>query len=364
MIIKSRTREKHINAAMVILLFILTGIYSCITHAQSLTAVNYTDPDPINRVKNTTKVVRHIDQFDPDAKAVPVNMSMNGPFEEIKPVTVPGGNRLYFSRVSNPHNILGAADQEDIWYVEFDEATDTWSEPIRMPGQLNNSGPNYINNVSLTGDTIILGNQYLKKGKMKAGLSYSVNVNGQWSFPKPIHIKNDYNISAHANAYVSVKSGVIIQAIQRVETYGERDLYVSFWNGVEATEPINLGNVINSEFEEASPYLSMDNTTLYFASKGHSGYGGYDIYASKRLDDSWTNWSVPENLGPAINGPMDDDFFSISHCGNYAVFSKQVSVHNVDIYRITLEDLVLEPAKCFYRRERKNKERVSPLTKL
>ena len=364
MVIKSRIRERYINAVMVILLFILTGIYSCVTQAQSFVSVNYTDRDPMSRVKNTEKGIRHIEHFDPNAQAVPVSLSMNGPFEEIKPATVPGGHRLYFSRVSNPYNTVGKADQEDIWYVEFDESTDTWSQPKRMPGFLNNDGPNYINNVSLTGDTIVLGNQYLKKGKMKAGLSYSVNVNGQWSFPEPIRIKNDYNISPHANAYVSVKSGVIIQAIQRAETLGERDLYVSFWNGIIATEPVNMGAIINSELEEASPYLSMDNTTLYFASKGHNGYGGFDIYASKRLDDTWTNWSEPENLGPAINGPLDDTFFSISHCGNYAVFSKQVSVHNVDIYRITLEDLVLEPAKRFYRKERESEDWISPLTKL
>ena len=80
-----------------------------------------------------------------------------------------------------------------------------------MPGVLNNEGPNYINNVSVTGDTIILGNQYVKKGKMRYGLSYRVNVNGQWSDPRSIVIQNDYNISNHSNSFVSLKTGVIIR---------------------------------------------------------------------------------------------------------------------------------------------------------
>jgi hypothetical protein len=170
-----------------------------------------------------------------------------------------------------------------------------------------------------------------------------VNVNGQWSFPTTINIKDDYNMSAQANAYVSLKNGVIIKAIERAETHGQRDLYVSFWNGEEATEPINMGGLINSELEESSPFLSSDNKTLYFASKGHNGHGGFDIYVTKRLDDTWTNWSEPQNLGPAVNGAMDDEFFSITHCGNYAIFSKQVSVHNTDLYRISMEELFNEP---------------------
>jgi hypothetical protein len=214
-----------------------------------------------------------------------------------------------------------------------------WSEPIHLSGVLNNSGPNYVNNVSATGDTIILGNQYLKRGKMRAGLSYSVNVNGQWAVPTNIEIENDYNMSEHSNSFVSLKNGIIIRSIERMESVGERDLFVSFWNGEKATEPINMGSVINTEMEESSPYLASDNVTLYFASEGHGGYGKFDIYVTRRLDDSWTNWSKPENLGPAVNGPMDDEFFSITNCGKFAVFSKQVNVHNTDLYRISLDEL-------------------------
>jgi hypothetical protein len=150
---------------------------------------------------------------------------------------------------------------------------------------------------------------------------------------------NDYNVSDHGNVYVSLKSGIIISAVQRCETFGGRDLYVSFWDGEKAGEPINMGAIINSEYEESSPFLDTDNKTLYFASKGHHGYGGYDIYVTERLDDSWTNWSEPRNLGPAVNGQMDDEFFSVTHCGKYAIFSRQVNVHNSDLYKILMGDL-------------------------
>ena len=293
----------------------------------------------MNGVDSNHHAILIADGVNVKATALRLHNSINSPFEDLKPRLADDGNRLYFSRTFYPGNVNGINDPEDIWYSDFDSNANAWSEPKHMSAALNNAGPNYVNNVSVTGDTLILGNQYLKKGKMRDGLSYSVNVNGTWSAPVSIDIKNDYNISEHAGSFVSVKTGVIIRSVERDESIGGRDLFVSFWDGKHATEPVNMGDVINTEFEESSPYLASDNKTLYFASEGHSGYGGFDIYVTHRLDDTWTNWSAPENLGPAVNGPMDDEFFSVSTCGRYAVFTKQVSVHDHDLFRISMEEL-------------------------
>ena len=285
------------------------------------------------------KPIRYAQNVNLDAKATLLNPSINGPYEEVKPRLTPSGDRLYFSRIAHPDNTNGINDAEDIWYAEFDQASKSWTEPIRMSGNLNNAGPNYINNVSTTGDTVILGNQYMKKGKMRAGVSYSVKVNGQWSVPTAIDIKDDYNMSEHANAFVALQNGVMIRSIERGESIGGRDLFVSFWDGKHATEPVSMGDVINTEFEESSPFLAPDNKTLYFASEGHNGLGGFDIYVTKRLDDTWTNWSRPENLGPAVNSANDDEFFSITQHGEFAIFSRKISVHNVDILKIRVREL-------------------------
>ena len=290
------TRAQGTNAALMFLLLMLVTLGTALGQDQS------SDPDgPMNKVKNASQIIRFASNVNHAAMAIPMNATINSPYAELKPAFAPHGDRLYFSRSFHPDNTFGEDDQEDIWYCEYDSLTNTWSKPMLMEGVLNNKGPNFIESISVTGDTIILGNQYLKKGKMRDGVSYSVKINGEWSTPRPIFIKNDYNLSKHANHFVSLKDGVIISAIERSETQGQRDLYISFWNGEYATEPVNMGSVINSELEEASPYLACDKKTLYFASKGHNGFGGYDIFVSKRLDDSWTNWSVPRNLGPAVN---------------------------------------------------------------
>jgi OmpA-OmpF porin, OOP family len=340
---KQNVNGRISTASIKLFIVVCSMVYSLVSIAQQPSNVYVEKGQTIHDIRNSGRKIKYKEGINIDAKAFPLNPTINGPFEELKPRLTPCGKRLYFSRSFHPGNSSGTQDSEDIWYSEFDKDLDSWSEPIRMPGFLNNAGPNYINNVSATGDTIILGNRYTHKGKMRAGLSYSVNEKGKWSAPTNIEIRNDYNISNHANSFVDLSSGIIISSRQRCEGLGERDLYVSFWNGIVATEPINMGTVINTDFEESSPYLATDGKTLYFASKGHHGHGGYDIYVTKRLDDSWENWSEPQNLGPAVNGPMDDEFFSITHCGKFAIFSKQISVHNVDLFKISMDDLFTEP---------------------
>ena len=334
----SRIHETTIKIA-IICLIVLVGSS---LQAQSVKDAQYESTAYNSHVDESPagkSIIHLVADINTNARPVQLQNSINSPFDDIKPKLTPAGNRLYFSRNFHPGNSNGVNDPEDIWYSDFSKTTNSWSEPIHMTGILNNAGPNYVNNVSATGDTIILGNQYMKKGRMRAGLSYSVNVNGEWSVPVSIDIVNDYNMSNHASSFVSLKNGIIISAVQRAESIGERDLFVSFWDGEKATEPISMGNVINTSLEESSPFLAADNKTLYFASKGHNGFGGYDIYVTRRLDDSWTNWSTPENLGPAVNGALDDEFFTITQDGNYAVFSKQINIHNNDLFRISTEVL-------------------------
>jgi OmpA-OmpF porin, OOP family len=102
------------------------------------------------------------------------------------------------------------------------------------------------------------------------------------------------------------------------------------------TEPQNLGEVINTAAEESAPFLASDDKTLYFSSKGFSGYGGADIFVSRRLDDTWTKWSDPENLGPTINSPLEDLFFNIPVSSEFAYYSRGVSETNTDIFRVKL----------------------------
>ena len=95
---------------------------------------------------------------------------------------------------------------------------------------------------------------------------------------------------------------ILIMGIETDFTQGGTDLY--FANRKEdGTYGLlqNMGKVINSAADEGMPQLLSDTKTLLFSSIGFSSYGNYDIYVSYRLDDTWKNWSEPVNLGNKVN---------------------------------------------------------------
>ena len=270
-----------------------------------------------------------------------LDKNINSEYSELNPLLSPDGKTLYFSRKNHPENIGGTKDKEDIWYSELD-STGQWSLAKNLGPPLNNDEPNFINSIqSVTPDgrtaVMLLGNKYRDKGKMQAGVSISSNIEGTWSKPVPLNITNDYNFNEKANYFLTNNRRTLLMAVEREDSYGERDLYVSFMqNDSVWSEPMNLGDVINSANDESAPFLAADDQTLYFSSNGFSGYGGNDIYASKRLDDTWTNWSDPENLGPEINSTLEDLFFNIPATSEYAYYSRGVSDTNTDIFRVKL----------------------------
>ncbi len=270
-----------------------------------------------------------------------LDKNVNSEYSELNPLLSPDGKTLYFSRKNHPQNIGGVNDKEDIWYSQLDSAGH-WQLAQNMGREFNNAGPNFVNTIrSVTPDgksaIMLLGNKYNKNGKMEAGVSISSNVNGQWSKPKALNIDNDYNVNEKANYFLTDNRQTLLMSVEREDTKGSRDLYVSFLKQDSSwTEPKNLGDVVNTANEETAPFLASDDKTLYFSSNGFSGYGGSDIYVSKRLDDTWTNWSEPENLGPEINSPLEDLFFNIPASSEFAYYSRGVSETNTDIFRVKL----------------------------
>jgi outer membrane protein OmpA-like peptidoglycan-associated protein len=270
-----------------------------------------------------------------------LDKNVNTEYSELNPLLSPDGKTLYFSRRNHPGNAGGVNDKEDIWYSQLDSAG-KWDIAKNMGPKFNNESPNFVNTIqSVTPDgksaIMVLGNKYLDNGKMLAGVSVSSNVGGQWSKPVALNIKNDYNFNEKANYFLTNNRQTLILSVEREDSNGDRDLYVSFMGPDSIwSEPLNLNNVVNSANEESAPFLASDDKTLYYSSKGFSGYGGNDIYVSRRLDDTWTSWSEPENLGPEINSPLEDLFFNIPASSDYAYYSRGVSETNTDIFRVKL----------------------------
>lgn len=263
---------------------------------------------------------------------------------EFNPKLSSDATKLFFVRE------CGDKKQEQIWMSEG--ADNVWNEPTELGSPLNNSGHNYVVSTALDSRIIFVGNVYNDKGEeIGPGLSKSTweEDSKTWSIPQKIDLPSLLNTSEMENYFVTPDQQAIIVAMERPDGYGKMDLYVSLYNKYRKgwDEPINLGPDINTEFVEDFPYLSFDGKTLFFSSTGRIGYGGYDVYVSTRLDNSWQKWSKPKNLGNNINSKTDDFGFTVSSTGDVAYFST-VSIegehHNVDIYKVALPKELQQPA--------------------
>ena len=270
-----------------------------------------------------------------------MGLNINSPYSEIAPVISPDGKTLYVARANHPLNIK-PINTYDIWYARL-QPNGKWSKLKHAPKPLNNSGDNVVISVSPDNNTLFLETLYNPDGSFKNdnGISVSYRTATGWTVPKQIKIKNYYNNNIYESFAFSPGRDVLIMSVERNDSYGDKDMYVSFLqtNG-SYSEPKNMGPVLNSYLGEGTPYIAPDGKTLYFYSFTEPGYGDADIFVSKRLDNSWTKWSTPKNLGTKINSNQWDVYYTVAAKGDYAyLVSSETSFGNEDIFRIKLRDI-------------------------
>lgn len=117
--------------------------------------------------------------------------------------------------------------------------------------------------------------------------------------------------------------------------YGGRDIYriIKLPNG-GWSEPQNLGPNINTPYDEDAPFLAVDNKTMYFASNGPESMGGYDIFQTVRDENNL--WSDPVNLGHPLNTTSDDIYYTTTVDGftGYLTSFRPDGQGEKDIYEI------------------------------
>lgn len=260
--------------------------------------------------------------------------TVNSAYAERLPIISPDGKRLYFTRKFHPNN-MGDKNKDDIWISHLQD-DGTWSKAQNIGAPLNNENHNFVIAVSPDDDKLYVSSAYKKW--QKHGVAIAQRTYGHWAKPQALKIQDMYNHNKFSSYSVSVDGNILLMAIERADSYGDRDLYVSFKkrNGTWSS-PKNLGPTINTLGMESSIFLAADYKTIYFASSGHVGYGGLDMYISRRLDDSWQNWSTPKNMGRKINTPGNDYNYTIPASGDYAYFASDFrSYGQSDLFRIQL----------------------------
>lgn len=213
---------------------------------------------------------------------------------------------LYFT--SSNEKATGTAKSEitgtknsDIFYATKDEKGN-WQRPEPAGGELNTEADEGVIAFSPDGQTM-----YLTVAKATANADSSVEIytskrsDATWSAPQKLEIIKD-TISAVGHPSVSPDGTYLYFASDMPGGFGGKDIWrINLKDRVGSLE--NLGEQINTPGDEMFPYARTDST-LYFSSDGHPGFGGLDLFRA-RLNSTGDRWSV-DNMGVPMNSAGDD----------------------------------------------------------
>jgi len=165
------------------------------------------------------------------------------------------------------------------------------------------------------------------------------------AYQRPVSLGPNINFSNKlvTSATISKNKKVLFFACDREskEGFGGLDIYMStILPSGEWGPAVNLGETINTKFDEDFPYIGPDGKTLYFASMGHNSMGDFDLF--KTVWDQETNtFSKPVNLGYPINTPEDNKTISFTSSGRYAYMHarRNDTYGDLDLYRIVFKDV-------------------------
>lgn len=282
--------------------------------------------------------IKNVPDLTTGIKRENLGANINTMYAEKLPYIAADGKTLYYSIQGNPENTGGASDGDEI-YVATSAADGSWKKSARIGTPLNNAGPNAVISVTPDNNSMLIMNQYNADGTQKSsGVSFTYRTETGWSVPADIVITDFYNRSNTNEYSLSADRKVLFMTLQRNDSKGDKDVYVSFLQKDGSFSiPLNLGSQVNTNKGELTPFIAADGVTLYFATYGHPTYGSADIYMTRRLDSTYTNWSEPLNLGPEINSAAWDAYYSVEASGTYAyMVTGENTIGDIDIVRIAL----------------------------
>ncbi|NOQ26289.1 MAG: OmpA family protein [Bacteroidales bacterium] len=207
--------------------------------------------------------------------------------------------------------------QED-FYISVKE-NDFWTKAINVGKPLNTKGNEGAQTILVDGRVMYFTACNRKDGKGRCDIYQSHKVNGEWNtavnLGAPVNSEN-----WEAQPSISPDGKTLYFVSNRKGGYGQKDIWMSIiMKDGRWSKPINLGENVNSVGQEQSPFIHPDNRTLYFATDGKIGMGGFDLYKVSKNDDG--TWSKPINLGYPINTASDEIGLIVNAQGNKAFFS-------------------------------------------
>jgi outer membrane protein OmpA-like peptidoglycan-associated protein/tetratricopeptide (TPR) repeat protein len=266
-----------------------------------------------------------------------IGSPVNSPFPEYVPLITENEDMIIFT--SRRPNTTGknldsyGMYMEDV-YISRKNRDGSWSEP---DNNLNINTPDHDACVGLNPD----GSKIILYRSENGGDLYISEIRGgEWSEPVP---QDGINTSHwESSASFTHDEKYLYFTSDKPGGYGGSDIYrAALMDDGTYGDIENLGDVINTPYDEDAPQIHSDGKTLFFSSKGHTGLGGYDIYSSVYLEEI-QSWTEPRNIGYPINTPDDDIYFTLLANGTKGFFTsyRHDSYGEKDIYMITRPESV------------------------
>lgn len=249
--------------------------------------------------------------------------TVNSRFSEFNPVLSSDEKTLLFTRELPFYDAI-------FWSTKVNG---TWAEPVNLTPQLGIDQDYYTSSISHDGKTLLLYRTDTYDGNI-----YQSTLRGDtWSTVR----KLNSNINTkywESHAVMSQDGRRIFFTSNRRESLGGLDIFMAERDSTgDWGAAVNLGSVINTVYNEETPFLANNDRTLFFSSRGHYNMGGYDIFRSD-LDENG-NWGEPVNVGYPLNTTDDNLFFSPAGKGDRGYLSRftdegegRMDIISCDIY--------------------------------
>jgi outer membrane protein OmpA-like peptidoglycan-associated protein len=262
---------------------------------------------------------------------------VNSAFDEYWPSLSIDGRKLVITRLMD---LPGQLPQEDFYISVF--GPEGWVKAEPMTG-LNTPENEGAQSLSADGTILFFTACNSASGMGSCDIYYSYRLNDRWSSPvnagPPLNSQN-----WEAQPSISSDGRTLYFTSNRPGGIGMKDIWKTEITGIsesgmlEWSEPVNLGDSINTAGNETSPFIHASNKSFYFASDYHTGMGGFDLFKAEIQND--TSFSAPQNLGFPINTMNNEQGLFVSTAGESAFFASERAETGLDIFSFQLAESI------------------------
>ena len=263
----------------------------------------------------------------------PVNLgiNVNSNADEYLPALSADGSTLIFTR---SENVKGVRNED--FYISYND-TDEWQFANNLGEPINTSKNEGAQCITADGKTLYFTACSRNDSYGRCDIYQSDFVNEKWT--NPVNLGPNINTESwESQPAISSDGRQLFFVSNRPGGRGGKDIWVSYKNANGVwMEAKNIGDKINTSKDDISPFLHWDNQTLYFASKGFIGMGGFDVFVS-RLNVSG-EWGEATNIGYPINSPSDENSLIVAKDGRTAYFASSFfneDRNDLDLYTFDL----------------------------